>query len=191
MIVLGPHRANQTRLGSTAYRVVHGAQVPCLVLPVTITLPLHRVLVPLDISEASRGAFAVAISWASALRRRAAGEATTVIALHVTSGGEQDADTTIKVTDEVKYVRRDFGEAAGVAFRSVVETGEPARVILQRAGQEQADMIVMGTRGQHPREATLGSVSLEVVTRAERPVLLVPPDVGRRPIHPWTNDKAH
>ena len=180
VIILGPHRPDRSGLGSTAYRVMHGTQVPCLVVPGTLTLPLHNVLVPLDISAPSRGALAVAITWASALRRRKAADATTLSALHVTSGeGAEDVDAAAAVRDEVRRVRRHFGEFTGVVIRSVHETGSPAATILERAQREHADMIVMGTRGQRPQDASLGSVSLEVVTHAETPVLLVPPGVWK------------
>lgn len=178
VIVLGPHRPNHTKLGSTAYRVVYGAQIPCLMLPVPLSLPLRTVLVPLDISEPARGALAVAITWTSALRQRgAAGNATCLKALHVAA--EADPGLVDIVEGEVEQVRRPFGAAIGVKIDSVVAAGAAASVILQRARQDSADMIVMATRGRQPQNAALGSVSNEVVINTDRPVLLVPPGVWR------------
>lgn len=180
VIVLGPHRPNQTRLGSTAYRVMHGSHTPCLVLPLALSLPLQKVLVPLDLFEPARGALAVAITWASALRRREPGETTTLTALHVLTANQvQGSDSTSRVTDEAARVRRQFGNVVGLAIESVVDSGIPATVILQHAKTLNADLIVMGTRGQHPETAELGSVALAVVKRAERPALLVPPGTWR------------
>jgi nucleotide-binding universal stress UspA family protein len=180
VIVLGPHRAGSPRLGSTAYRVVRGAQVPCLMLPQNLQLPLRKVLVPLDISAPARGALAVALTWASALRERAQGAAgTELIALHVAPDepvtGDQNPRARLKA--DVESVRSTFAEFAGVALREEIESGAPARVILQRARSADAGLIVMGTRGHQPQQDFLGSVSLEVVTRATQPVLLVPPSV--------------
>ena len=177
VIVLGPQSADWTRLGSTAYRVVYGAQTPCLMLPAPLTLPLRNVLVPLDIAQPARGPLAVGITWASALRQRDRNTPTSVTTLHVASAADEETMTAL--ANEVERVRRRFVSATGVAVRDLVETGTPANAILQRAEQDSADLIVMATRGQQPRDAALGSVSFEVVRKSERPVLLVPPNVWR------------
>jgi nucleotide-binding universal stress UspA family protein len=177
VIVLGPHRPRWTKLGSTAYRVVYGAQTPCLMLPVPLTLPLRNVLVPLDISQPARGPLAVGITWASALRQRGPNALTTVTTLHVANAPDKDAATVLR--KEVEQVRRRFVAATGVTVNDLVEGGVPSEAILQRAKQDAADLIVMATRGQQPKEAALGSVSLEVMRKSERPVLLVPPNVWR------------
>ncbi|HEU0076433.1 MAG TPA: universal stress protein, partial [Longimicrobiaceae bacterium] len=70
LIVLGPHRRQGAAgefLGSTADRVVRTAPVPCLVVREHLNLPLHRVVVPFDLSEPSRGALDVAVGWGAAL----------------------------------------------------------------------------------------------------------------------------
>ena len=71
VIVLGEHsgrpRVNEG-MGSTALAVVTNSWAPCLVLSKPMRLPLARVLVPVDLSIASRGALVVGLSWASALR---------------------------------------------------------------------------------------------------------------------------
>ncbi|HEY0304563.1 MAG TPA: universal stress protein [Longimicrobiales bacterium] len=178
VILLGPHRPHHTRLGSTAYRVVYGAQIPCLMLPVPLSLPLRNVLVPLDISETARGALAVAITWTSALRQRGAEANTTCLtALHVAAEDDDGLDGIVE--KEVEQVRRPFGSAIGVKIDCVVEAGTPAAIILRHAQQDAADMIVMATRGREPQKAALGSVSHEVVINADRPVLLVPPGAWR------------
>jgi nucleotide-binding universal stress UspA family protein len=66
--------------------------------------------------------------------------------------------------------------AAGMAVDSLVEIGQPARCILDRAAGLPADLIVMGTHGaggfQH---LVLGSVTEKVLRQATCPVLTVPP----------------
>ena len=55
-----------------------------------------------------------------------------------------------------------------------LETGKPAEVILSVAGEEQANMIVLGARGLGPvKELLLGSVSHRVLAHAPCPVLIV------------------
>jgi len=71
LIVIGPHRprpAGERHLGTTADRVVRTAEGPVLIVREPLSLPLRRVLVPTDLSEAARGALFVALSWTSALR---------------------------------------------------------------------------------------------------------------------------
>ncbi|HET9986231.1 MAG TPA: universal stress protein [Longimicrobiales bacterium] len=186
-IVLGPHRPNRPPgLGSTAYRVVIAADVPCLVLPVELPLPLDRVLVPIDAAGAARGALAVALTWASALRRRptpGSPEPTRLVALHVAPAAhEADGEgDTAALEREVALVRDRVAGFAGVEVQQALEFGDdPAASILQRAAADRSDLIVLGTHG-HPAgtEHGLGSVSSAVVQRATTPVLLVSPAVWR------------
>lgn len=66
---------------------------------------------------------------------------------------------------------------AGLSVALAVEVGRAADVILERSERADADLIVVGSRGQGSlRSLLLGSVSSEVIDRARRPVL-----VARRP----------
>lgn len=53
-----------------------------------------------------------------------------------------------------------------------VASGEPARVILERAAADAVDLVVMGRRGRGLSQMILGSVADQVVRRSPRPVLL-------------------
>ena len=185
VIVLGPHRGapgEDRALGTTADRVVRSAPVPCLVVPATLRLPLREVLAPLDLSEAARGALAVALAWASALRQPgAAGDARTCLtALHVVDGDGETAARIDAVRQEVEGVRREVAGFAGVRVEEVVvEAADAAEGILRHAAESGADLLVLGTRGQGGAAEMLGSVSSAVVRRCSIPVLLVPPDAWR------------
>ncbi|MBN1659843.1 MAG: universal stress protein [Anaerolineae bacterium] len=64
---------------------------------------------------------------------------------------------------------------ANVLARGVVREGMAARVILELADQENASLIVLGTRGpSSTAELLLGSVSTEVLRLARCPVMAVP-----------------
>jgi len=64
--------------------------------------------------------------------------------------------------------------AAGRPARSVARTGRPHEEILKLAGDERADLIVMGTEGRGGLDrALLGSVADRVVRLAPCPVLTV------------------
>jgi len=74
------------------------------------------------------------------------------------------------VDDAVNELQR-----GDVLARGVVREGAPARVILDVADQENASLIVLGTRGpSSTAELLLGSVSTEVLRLARCPVMAVP-----------------
>ncbi len=74
------------------------------------------------------------------------------------------------VNDTVSYLKKE-----GISALAMVDIGEPARVILQTAKDEDVALIVLGTRG--PSSVTdilLGDVAMEVLRYARCPVFLVP-----------------
>ena len=69
-----------------------------------------------------------------------------------------------------------FAEERGVPYETEILEGTPAEKILEVAHAHGADMIVVGSRGRGAvTGAVLGSVSSDVVHRADRPVLVVRP----------------
>jgi len=178
VVFLGPHRRERGDLaGSTADRVVHIAAVPCLILPVQLPLPLDRVLAPVDSSDGARGALAVAMTWASALRPR--GKQAELAVLHVTPRDATDSALQAALDREVDLVRDQLAGAARLQIRTIADQSDTAAdTILKRARTESTDLIVIGTRRTSlSTAAMLGSVSSGVVRRARCPVLLVPPEV--------------
>lgn len=185
VIILGRHRNRAGRPGTTADRVVRTAQVPCLILPTELSLPLASVVVPVDVTEAARGELAVALTWTSALRRRSAsGEASTrILALHVRAEADAPKNEPLqaRLHSGVAAIRSRFAHVAGVDIEEHVEAAnEIAEAILATARTRHADLIVLGTRGERIDDDPLGSVSSAVVGAANLPVLLVPPEVWRR-----------
>ncbi len=68
------------------------------------------------------------------------------------------------------------GRRRGVRVSFLVWEGEPGPAILEAADSEDADLIVVGTRGRNRVERfVLGSVSDHVVRHAHCPVLVVRP----------------
>lgn len=56
-----------------------------------------------------------------------------------------------------------------------VEIGSPGGVIINIARREEADLIIMGTRGEHNAlEKAFGSVTTGVIERAHCPVMVIP-----------------
>src|SRR5690606_39020591 len=146
-----------------AYRVAAGADRPCLVLPAEMPLPLGRILVPIDESETARGALAVAMMWASALRRRPKNTdaATSLVGLHVEkpNGGRARAAEPL-----IEQAMHEVGDRlAGIAGVHVERVGreseDTAAAILECAASDDYDMIALGTRARMGDGNALGSVS--------------------------------
>ena len=65
-------------------------------------------------------------------------------------------------------------EAAGVAFKNIVRTGQTAEAIAQAARDEGIEHIVMGTRGLGSIQGLLlGSVAMKVIHLAQVPITLL------------------
>jgi nucleotide-binding universal stress UspA family protein len=183
VIVVGRHRS-ETRggpLGGTASALAERAPMPCLVVARALSLPLERVLVPIDRSDTARGALLVGLSWASALRAsvRSAGS-TALVALHVELPDEAAGGST-SLQVELDTLRREAGTWAGVALEGTTAPGsDAAKTIIDYATADEADLVVIGTRGLGLDETTrMGSVSASVAASLQTPLLLVPPAVWR------------
>lgn len=115
----------------------------------------------------------------SAAATLAARSGASAVALHV--GGPEDQAGGAHVAREA----RDRLRAAGVPAQLRAATADRRHVageIARAADAEGADLIVMGSRGLGELHAILaGSVSRGVVTRTDRPVLLVRRQGGRVP----------
>ena len=57
--------------------------------------------------------------------------------------------------------------------KTIIKEGHPADEILKTAKEEDAEMIVIGSRGKRMHTLLMGSVSREVANTAEIPVLLI------------------
>lgn len=189
VIVLGKHRQRadgRPDIGSTALRVVTHSWAPCLILPRLLHLPLERVLAPVDLSDVSRGALVVALSWASALRGAAAtvgsipAEVVSLTALYVDSSSvarEGEPPPNEALENAVRHLRDDAGAWASVGITAGTKwDSDVPRAIAEYASEHQSDLIVLGTRGLGLDDVgRLGSVSLDVAKRIDTPLLLVPP----------------
>jgi universal stress protein A len=182
LIVFGPHRKRGfLDLGGTARAVLGHSNVPLWMQPEP-PAPIHRVLVPLDLSTSSQEVMLAAATVADALGAK-------VTCLHVfsppiiTAGvmlpGSEIAPTTpyaVGVHREEEFAA--FRDAvAGFDWGAVdVETLEADGVaedeINARIGD--FDLVAMGTHGHTGLARVLGSVADSVLKRSRKPVLCVP-----------------
>ena len=188
LLVIGPHREGRARqrLGTTADRLVRASDVPCLIVHGPVSLPLRRVLVPSDLSDAARGALELALIWAAALRMPSGADGRTrVEVLHVHPPPGRGPGAPDAAAGALRQQVSAAGEESGCASllqveQAVAPAPDAADEIIRRAGDEPADLLVLGTRGQgRASSGPLGSVSSDVARRAPCPVLLVPPAFWR------------
>lgn len=140
-------------------------------------LPSPTILCPVDFSDCSR----MALGLAGAIAHRFAGRLTV---LHVNDpllvaaaatrhlNLAEEADTELREMIAATVSPTDTWRTAPTV---VVTTGKPESQILTVANDEQADLVVMGTRGLTGyRKAFFGSTTERVLRHTELPVLAVP-----------------
>lgn len=185
VIVMGRHPEEAPGTGhvggGTATAVIRNTIAPCLVVARPLALPIDRVLIAVDASEAARGALVVAVSWASALRRRAKGAAPRLTALHVDDGTAGASLDQATVDREIEALRRISSDWAGVTLTgATVSDPDPVTAITRYAAQLEPELVVLGTRALgRPTHPALGSIASAVTRQLTVPVLLVPPAVWR------------
>lgn len=72
------------------------------------------------------------------------------------------------------HYRKALEDKGVTGVQTIVRKGHPAEEILAAAKEENADMIIIGSRGKRATHLFMGSVSREVANSADVPVLLVP-----------------
>jgi len=186
LIVLGPHRLRpfaDRLIGSTADRVIRTSHVPCLLVRGAFDLPLRRVMVPTDLSDASNAAIEVALRWAGSLGAADSGAAVQV--MHIVPRAYEMPDFAFDEEVIAPELDRLVAEAVERASHSGtveprVSWGNlPADEILGAAARERIDLLVVATHGHGAvRRALLGSVASSIARGAPCPLLLVPPSAG-------------
>jgi nucleotide-binding universal stress UspA family protein len=140
----------------------------------------HRMLCPIDFSEASRRALLHALGIA---RRQECG----ITVLHVQSAfalaAQVEAGLYVNVLPSVQDAVVDFvaKTANDVApdIRMVSTTGAVVETIIEQAERESCDLIIMGTHGRSRiSRVLLGSVTECVLREARCPVMTIPAIAG-------------
>ena len=132
----------------------------------------RRILVAVDFSEPARAAF----DYALALSRR--DDARLVVVHAVTT--EWPYKWRAPERRELIASWRSAAKSAGVRFKIIVESGDPASVILQHADARRADVIVVGASERTGFDRfRFGSVAETVAVDSVKPVLVIPAHAGR------------
>lgn len=139
----------------------------------------NKLLVPLDGSKTAEGALPYA--------RYLADEKNVVIELlavvdvanmatHMTAERALHLDTMVEdaVRASEKYLEAIAGTLSAAKIKTVVDTGRPEEVIIEKAAAEQNTLITMATHGRSGMNRwLLGSVAEKVLRGAKDPVLLI------------------
>ncbi len=142
-----------------------------------MTSSLKKILVATDFSEGSDAALDQAIELGKQF-----GASMELVHVRELGGGDfplglypDDGSGVIAYADLELARRRDQAVSAGVECHYRCLEGRAAHEIVQRAGETNADLIVIGTHGRRGlSHALLGSVAERVVQHAACPVLTVP-----------------
>lgn len=191
LIIMGTHGRRGFKhafLGSVTEEVIRRATVPVIAIKRTDAHPFppHRILAPIDFSDASAEALRIAAGLAQ--RYEAELEVVHVVEpipfpASITTGMRSFYDylPDLKAAIEAEVNRMVEYVQAVPGFTIRVEEGQPSVLIAQRGEQGVADLIVMATHGRTGFEhVLLGSVAERVIRTAPCPVLVVRPEPEER-----------
>jgi nucleotide-binding universal stress UspA family protein len=182
LIVVGPsHRSGlgRVRPGSVGERLLSGAPAPVAIAPRGYADGAQRlgvVACAFDASPESQ----LALEWAARLAR-AGGSRLLVISVHtpltfgaISAGGAFSIESVNQtLRRDLERDQRDAVASCGAEVEGVLRDGDAAEA-LEQASQD-ADILVMGSRGYGPlRAVLLGSVSQHVIRNAACPVVVCP-----------------
>ncbi|MDP3399760.1 MAG: universal stress protein [Brevundimonas sp.] len=187
LLIIGPHRRQILRdafVGTTAERVIRHSQVPILMANGSPLGPYRQVLAASDLSQPS----ADAVSVLGQLAVAANADLTLFQAIDVPEVGlmVRAQITSNEIRHQIEKREKVAVEelrafAAGLSVKSrhciaAVAEGSTAVTILKAAAENNADLIVIGTRGRTGlARFLLGSVTEDVLRPATIDVLVVPP----------------
>jgi nucleotide-binding universal stress UspA family protein len=179
LVVVGTHhRRGTARLWSASSGVLHLGRMSVATVPTSpgtmlgpTGLPdVRRVLVATDLSDAS--AWAVAFAYALVAAR--GGD---VHLLHVApaGGGEDTGEADAELTRRVQAAVPVAAGREGISTHVEISRGPVVAEICTAAERLGVDVVCVGSRGESPLKALLGSVVAGVLRECARPVLVVRP----------------
>lgn len=146
---------------------------------------MNTIFVPIDFSPASRTASIYAASLA-----KAAGAKLVLFHAYMLPTPISDVPYVMVSVDELqseneKTIRKEaevLHKNFDVEVSCQVQIGMPSEEIANNAGDQEADLIVIGMRGAGGIDKLIGSTTASVVRKAVTPVLVVPHDTLFNPI---------
>lgn len=148
---------------------------------------MKTILTPIDFSGATRGVIDTAAGLAAAVGAR-------LVLLHslqppmlTTDYGigmevlqEALAVSEKAATRQLEHIQTEL-EGRGLTIATVLQSGAAAPAILEQAGLQAADFIVLGSHGHTAfYDLMVGSTTHAVLLKAPCPVVIVPPAPGKK-----------
>lgn len=178
------HHMLRTFPGSTAERVLHGAGAPVVLVPFGYVEVPHRPLTRVIVGFVDTHDGHAALDWAVRVTAHLGGTLTVVTALPDTSFGGFGEPPGFREGQREEF-NRCLGQAVATAAERLgaevhgVLVEAPPVEVLTELGPEDADLLVIGSRGYGPvRRVLLGGVSSRVVRHARVPTLVAPRGPG-------------
>lgn len=189
LIVMSTHGLTGVRklfFGATTERVLRETTIPMLVTPALEPGPLFledvkhlvcRVLVPVDLTPASRHQVEIAGALASAIE-------VPLLLAHVIEplrfpgrppGDRPKVDSERRARGEEELQALGASVPPGVKFEALTAFGDPAEEIAKIARERRAGLIVIGLHGSPLTGPRMGSVTYRVLCLSQTPVLALPP----------------
>ena len=190
LIVISTHGLTGLRklfFGSTTERVLRETTRPVLIVPPVDSGPislndakrvLRRILVPVDLSPASKHQAAVAAGLAAVA-------GVPLIVVHVVEPVKSRLAARLHLAG-IEADRRAIAEdglqelvaglPAGLHEEALVAYGDPAEEVAKVANDRRAGLVVIGLHGSPALGPRIGSVTYRVLCLSPTPVLALPPD---------------
>lgn len=147
-------------------------------------MTMRTIIVPTDYSEAARNA----VEYAAELTKRLVAKLVLFHAYHVPmrmaaggghipmSGDEMEAEEVKRLRNYCELVKRSF---PATPVGQVVRAGFAVEEIVSHSAENDADLIVMGTKGEG---GAFGSIASAVIGESQTPVLIVPEGATFKPV---------
>ncbi len=150
-------------LGSVTSKVIAYSPCKVLVVPRGAAVKSEVIMLATDGSKYSEAAETEALSMAQRCTHMI-----NFIALSVA----KSSDKLGIAGENIEKIKKDAGQR-GMKIETIVEIGEPAKVILKTAKDRNVDLIILGTHGRKGlKKLAMGSVSEDVVTHSSCAVLI-------------------
>jgi len=165
LIIMGRHggsRLYRLFMGNVTARVIVHSPFNVLVVPKDVSLDFKQIMIASDGSPHSYAAWEEAVKLAQRLGS------------HLTAISVAAHDHELKVAQAVVDKLKTEADRIGISLETRVVRGRPYEAILQAAGEQKADLLVMGALGLSGLKSFfLGSVTERVIAGAPCPVFVV------------------
>lgn len=196
-IIIGNRGYNKFReflLGSTATELLQRCPLPVYLINLSVSEEsaledrklycvkscrdsLQNILLPIDFSSTSIRALRV-------LKSLSKDEIQNITLLHVQASGRPGVDDPDRLQEFDKEdwayltkLKTDLESTIEATVEPIIKYGSPVQQILDTAKEKSASMIVMGSQGRgYVSDLFLGGVSLQVIRKANIPILTIPAD---------------